>query len=79
MDIELIKQMLEMGFPAVILILYILERRERMRIQSEYTESLRHIAELPPLDDDKPHEFTVKWNGKNAQDDAVSVNNQKTP
>lgn len=78
MDIELIKQMLEMGFPAVILILYILERRERMRIQAEYTDSLRHIANLPPVPDGEPHEFTVKWNGHTTIDDS-QAQQTKTP
>jgi hypothetical protein len=64
MDLAMVTEILNMGFPAVILVLYVLERRERRALQREYLDSLRHMSALPPTPETEPHELKVSWNGK---------------
>lgn len=74
MDLTTLQRLLELGFPAVVLVLYLLERMERKKITREYLDSMRQIVHLPPMDDGDTHEFRISWNGSTKDDEK-----QKTP
>lgn len=79
MDLEIVRQLLELGFPAVVLILFIMERAEHMRLRREYVNTLRQYVNLPPVDDSKPHEITLSWNGSAPDNTPAPTDNKKIP